>query len=175
MKINLASGERPFSNPWVNIDIKDQGYKIDIIADALDLNMIKDETVDVIVAHHLLEHIPLHHVEVAIAEWRRVLKKGGILFISVPNLKEINKAWIEGRIDTFIHNVNTYGAFKDSHHDLHKWGYDQRELEDRVSGWDGNNKKFDWSEIRAYNPNNPLYQGANIATDWWILEREFVK
>lgn len=174
-KINLASGQRPFPKPWINIDLIDQGYDVDILTDADDLHVIPDETVDIIVAHHLVEHIAIHDLERYVREWRRVLKVGGILSIHVPNIREIDRAWLEGRIDTYIHNVNTYGAWQGHVADLHKWAYDDRELEDRISSWDGSKRVFEWTEVRPYNPSNPLYQGASIATDWWILNKEFVK
>ena len=178
MKINLASGQRPFGEGWTNIDIKDQGYPVDILTDAKDLSMIPDESVDIIVAHHLVEHLPLHHLEMYITEWRRVLRKGGILSVFVPDLREITKGWLEGRINTYIHNVNTYGAYQDSIHDLHKWGYDQQELDDRMRGWDGSNFKFEW-EIRDLNPtiyrSMPIFEGSDCCFDWWILARMYVK
>ncbi len=176
MKINLASGQRPFEKPWVNIDIKEQGHPVDIITDAKDLNMIKDGEVDIIVAHHLVEHIAIHELNSFLTEWRRVLKTGGILSVFVPNLLSINKAWIEGRITTFIHNVNTYGAYQDSIHDLHKWGYDERELDDRMHGADDKGyPTFAWTKTRNYSPDDSLYEGADIAQDWWILCREYIK
>lgn len=174
MRINLASGQRPFKG-WTNIDAKDQGYQVDIVTDAKDLNMINDASVDIIVAHHLVEHIAIHDLNTYLKEWQRVLKKGGILSIHVPNLKELDRAWLEGKIDTYIHNVNTYGAYQDSIHDLHKWGYDEQELRDRLSGWTGEKNEIEWGEIRPYNRDNPLYEGAEISTDWWILNLEFVK
>lgn len=183
MKINLASGQRPYPKPWVNIDLieqKDsngQPYQLDIKTNANDLHMIADESVDVIVAHHLVEHIAIHELDVFITEWRRVLKPGGILAIFVPNLKELDKAWVEGRITAFIHNVNTYGAYQGHVEDLHKWGYDAQELTNRMSGLDENTgvRKHEWAQVRGYQANNPMYYGASIAQDWWILSMEFVK
>lgn len=174
-KINLASGQRPFVKPWINVDVKEQGYEVDILTDVNDLKMFEDESVDILVAHHLLEHIAIHDLDSYLTEWRRVLKPGGLLTIYVPNLKEMDRAWIEGRVDTFIHNVNTYGAYQNSIHDLHKWGYDKQELIDRVSGWDGKEKKFNWANVSEPNYNDPRYQDADVAHDWWILELEFTK
>jgi predicted SAM-dependent methyltransferase len=176
IQINLASGQRPFEKPWVNVDLIDQGYPIDIITDAKDLSMFEADTVDMIVAHHLVEHIAIHDLEAYVTEWWRVLKPGGILSIFVPNMREIAKAWLEGKdgFSTYLHNVNTYGAWQGHIADLHKWGYDERELIDRICSWDGKEKKFNWHD-QPYNPSNPLYRGANIAQDWWILSREFVK
>lgn len=181
IKINLASGQRPFPKPWVNVDLIEQfdsegkPYALDVKTNANDLHMFEDNSVDIIVAHHLFEHIAIHDHDAFITEWRRVLRPGGILAIFVPNIREIDRAWLEGRIDTFIHNVNTYGADQGHHEDLHKWGYDDNELRDRMSGWDGRNRKYEWAQVRQYQPDNPLYQGALIAQDWWILSMEFVK
>lgn len=181
MKINLASGQRPYPKPWVNIDLIPQTdsngnpYDLDIQTNANDLHMIPDESVDVIVAHHLVEHIAIHDLDAFLGEWRRVLKPGGMLSVFVPNLRELDKAWVEGRITTFIHNVNTYGAYQGHVEDLHKWGYDFDELRDRLSGWDGKESKYPWSRVQGYNPSNELYQGASIAQDWWILSMELIK
>lgn len=43
---------------------------------------LKDESIDFLVANALLEHLP--NEEKAIREWKRVLKKGGRMFIAVP-------------------------------------------------------------------------------------------
>lgn len=180
-RINLASGQRPFPSPWLNLDLieqtDDQGrpYTLDIKTNANDLHMFPDNSVEIIVAHHLVEHIAIHDLDAFVREWRRVLSPGGLLAIFVPNIREIDRAWVEGRISTFIHNVNTYGAYQGHVEDLHKWGYDDRELEDRISGWDGSKRQFEWSQVRNYTPQDPRYQGANIAQDWWILSKEFVK
>lgn len=178
MKINLASGQRPFGEGWVNIDkIKQGDFALDILTDANDLSMFSDESADIIVAHHLVEHIAIHELQGYVREWRRVLKKGGILSVFVPNIRELDKAWLEGKINTFIHNVNTYGAWQGHIEDLHKWGYDEQELKDQLSGKDHNTGvcATEWAEIRDYNSSNPIYKNADIAQDWWILSKEFIK
>jgi predicted SAM-dependent methyltransferase len=169
IKINLASGQRPFKKPWTNIDLIDQGYPVDILTDAKDLNMFADESVDIIVAHHLVEHIAIHELNDYLKEWRRVLKKGGILAVFVPDLRALDKAWLAGEINTYIHNVNTYGAWQGHISDLHKWGYDDAELTERFT------TEFQWAEVRGFNGGNAIYEGSNIAQDWWILSKEFVK
>jgi len=59
--------------------------KWDYLTDATNLNFAKDSSVDFVVSSHLLEHIsnPIK----AILEWKRVLKKGGIIYSAVPNKK----------------------------------------------------------------------------------------
>jgi len=75
----------------------------DIQADASDMHMIEDDSVDEIRAFHILEHFrggnnyephlsnPLNPNTVfdALREWRRVLKPGGLLFITVPDFDKI--------------------------------------------------------------------------------------
>jgi len=175
-QINLASGQRPFPHPWINIDLRDQGYPIDIITNANDLSMFDDGSVDIIVAHHLVEHIAIQELSNFVREWRRVLKIGGRLAVSVPNLKVLAAAWAQGKIDAFIYNVNCYGADQGYEYDLHRWGYDQQELIDRISGTSQGMEEFAWANIRILQPHHTtsgVYFGSNIAYDWWILCMEF--
>jgi len=69
---------------------------VDILTDAKDLHMIKDNSVEVIVAHHLVEHIAIHELKAYLTEWQRVLKPSGVLSIFVPNIRELDKAWLDG-------------------------------------------------------------------------------
>jgi len=56
---------------------------VDLLADAEALPMIKDRSLDFVIASHLLEHIP--DPIAAVAEWIRIVKDGGTLFLAVPN------------------------------------------------------------------------------------------
>ncbi len=177
VKINLGSGQRPFGEGWLNLDIRKQEYPVDIIADAKFLPMFEDNSVDVLVAHHLFEHIGLNDQEEYLSEWYRVLKPGGKLLISVPDLREIDRAWLEGKISTFIHNVNTYGAFQGYITDLHRWGYDKQELVDRVYAYnqERTEAKFPWKFVQFYHSTDEIWEGSDIASDWWILILIFTK
>lgn len=180
IKLNLGSGQRPFGEGWLNIDIREQGYKVDLISDIGSLPMFNDNSVDVICLHHVIEHIDIGELEGYITEWYRLLKPGGELSVFVPDISRIFAAWGQGRINTYIRNVNIYGAYQGYLSDLHRWGYDSAELIDRISCVNPETKqpKFNWSMISSWNPdmiNLPLYQGADIAWDWYILGKVFVK
>lgn len=56
---------------------------VDIVGDIRDLWMFEDESVDVIVASHVLEH--LTDAKSALKEWYRVLKPEGVIAIAVPD------------------------------------------------------------------------------------------
>lgn len=49
------------------------------------LGVFRNETVDFIYASHCLEHFSYREVPYVLEEWRRVLKPGGILCLSVPD------------------------------------------------------------------------------------------
>jgi len=51
--------------------------------------MFRDDTVDLLYASHCLEHISYLHTREVLVEWYRVLKPGGVLRISVPDLDRL--------------------------------------------------------------------------------------
>lgn len=56
-----------------------------IIADAIDLSKIKSESYDFMLSSHVIEHIanPIK----AVLEWKRVLKKDGIVVVVAPDMR----------------------------------------------------------------------------------------
>ncbi|GAG75162.1 unnamed protein product [marine sediment metagenome] len=72
---------------WIFADINDE-YKPDIILDVTNMKQITSNSIDVINAIELFEHVI--NVEKAISECYRVLKENGILIISVPFLSPIH-------------------------------------------------------------------------------------
>lgn len=55
----------------------------DIVAEADRLSMIPDASEDFVIANHLLEHLP--DAIGALKEWYRVLRRGGVLFLALPD------------------------------------------------------------------------------------------
>jgi predicted SAM-dependent methyltransferase len=51
--------------------------------------MIPDESCDVVYACHILEHFHKKQTLPVLREWLRVLKKGGVLRIAVPDIKAL--------------------------------------------------------------------------------------
>lgn len=71
------------------------GNNVDYVLDASKKMPFKKETFDIIYASHILEHIPWYQVEETIAEWVRLLKRGGVLEVWVPDGLKICNAFIE--------------------------------------------------------------------------------
>lgn len=98
MKLNLAShGDN--REGYINIDFDHPSADLKADVSALPF---EDDTVDEILAHHILEHFragtyephlsnPLNPktAQEAVTEWRRVLKTGGKLYIKVPDFEKI--------------------------------------------------------------------------------------
>ena len=58
---------------------------VDIICNANKLSCIESETASFVIANHVLEHSP--NPLGALLEWLRILKKGGIVFLTLPNYR----------------------------------------------------------------------------------------
>ncbi len=85
IKLNIGSG-----------DIKLPGYKnIDgKFGDDITKLKYEDNSVDEIYASHVLEYFDQFECVDVLREWFRVLKKGGIIRIAVPNFEIISKIYI---------------------------------------------------------------------------------
>ncbi|AHK78908.1 SAM-dependent methyltransferase [Ectothiorhodospira haloalkaliphila] len=81
----------------VRIDINPQ-VKPDIISSIIHLEKVADASVDAIWSSHNLEHLPIHHIPLAMAEMRRVLKPNGFALITLPDLKAVAQLVVEGKL-----------------------------------------------------------------------------
>jgi predicted SAM-dependent methyltransferase len=166
-RLNLCSGQRPFSAPWINVDSQEK-WGPDVVADCREMPMFEDNSADLIVIHHGAEHFGCGEANGMVEESQRILVPGGSLLIFVPDMRALAQRWLSKQITTQIYMTNVYGAYMSSEDDRHKWGYDYdslyRFLTFRFTKWQAV-KAFDWREI----------PGADIAKDWWILGMEAVK
>lgn len=93
---------------------------------------IADESIDYIVAWHILEHMGFPMERNAIlSEWKRVLKPGGQIFLACPDIKKIAKHIVDGDgpwADWFICMVNVYGPYNGFIGDVHRWGYNEEDV-----------------------------------------------
>lgn len=82
--LDIGSGNKPYVAMFPNVftvDVKERpGSTLDFIADAHDLSVIESASFDVVLCTEVLEH--LHSPHLAIAEFKRVLKPGGLLLLT---------------------------------------------------------------------------------------------
>lgn len=58
---------------------------MDLVGAVEELGFLGDGSVELIYASHVLEHFGRHEVSGVLREWKRVLKIGGVLRLSVPD------------------------------------------------------------------------------------------
>ena len=163
--VNAGSGQRPFDHTlgWVNVDVQPQ-FSPDILGDMATLPF-PDDSVDIVVSHHTIEHMGCGEADAFLTEAHRVLRRYGSLIVCVPNMRALAQRWLTNQLDTQIYLTNIYGAYMGDEHDRHRWGYDTEYLTNYLKKWKWTVKLFDWRPI----------EGADISRDWWILGMECVK
>lgn len=82
LKLNIGCGQVKYAG-WVNIDIEPGS---DITIDIRDGFPFDSNSVDFIYNEHLLEHLTFEEGEKVLKEFKRCLKIGGVLRISMPDL-----------------------------------------------------------------------------------------
>ena len=166
-KLNVGSGQRPFDQNygWINLD-SNARWSPDIVGDWNDLSAFDNESMDLVVSHHSLEHVGCGEGDGFIREAKRVIKPGGSLLVFVPDMRLLAQRWLLREIDDQIYMTNVYGAYMGDEADRHKWGYTSGSLRRYLLAHFGPKVgHFNWRTI----------PGADIARDWWILGMEAVK
>jgi predicted SAM-dependent methyltransferase len=94
MALNLnIGGTQPHPN-WQILNVN-PGPSVAFVGNAIDLSRFSDGEVDQIYASHILEHFSYRHeMEQVVTEWYRVLKPGGRLLVSVPNLAVLTQLFV---------------------------------------------------------------------------------
>ncbi len=91
--LNVGCGKR-FHSSWINIDV----LPADPVVTHHDVTKgipFENESLEVVYHSHVLEHIPKPQGEAFIGECYRVLKKGGILRVVVPDLEQIARNYLK--------------------------------------------------------------------------------
>lgn len=99
--LNLGAGERTYNyyptNNYECVNFDERVIEnIDIVGDVKDLSMFSDEEFDFILASDIIEHFPIAQTTDILKEWKRVLKKGGMIEFRLPNLAAICKQYFVG-------------------------------------------------------------------------------
>jgi len=137
IKLNLGCGDKILDG-YINVDVVESraGKKPDVIFDLHDLSKFKSNSVDEILAVHVIEHFWQWEVVDILKEWTRVLKPGGKMILECPNLISAAEEFLknsdiaamggsEGQRSMWVF----YGdpGWKDPLM-IHRWGYTPRSL-----------------------------------------------
>lgn len=132
LKLHLGCGAL-YLYDFINIDIDNK--LADLLANVNDLHMFGDNTVELILSSHILEHFYDAESIKVLQEWYRVLKPGGWLVIEMPDIEKCFKLFFEAKTDDEISHalVGVYGRPDWDIFNAHFTGYWPERLRKRLS------------------------------------------
>lgn len=92
MRLELGSGYCPTPG-FTHLDLNPNAPQVDIVGPAFPLDL-GDGCCDEIRAVDVLEHLPYRQTAAVLAEWARVLRPGGKLYVQVPDAEAIMQWYI---------------------------------------------------------------------------------
>jgi len=137
---------------WLNVDIR-WARNVDVVDDIRTLGRFPEGWADEVYACHVLEHFDFVETDRVLRRWTRVLRPGGTLRISVPDLDRITAIYQKNlaHFHTPGHLPWTgliYGG-QDNPYDHHKNGFNFTSLKHQLEG-------LGYGEIEEY-PHEPHF------------------
>ena len=150
IKVHLGCGKR-YIPGFVHVDLADYPH-IDYKTDISDLPMFANESVDLIYCSHALEYFDRQEAqEKVLPEWHRVLKRGGVLRVAVPDFEALVEVYHKyGDLSKLLGPL--YGRMVIETGDgsktiYHKTVYDFRSLKDMLEAAGFTNvHRYDWRD-----------------------------
>jgi predicted SAM-dependent methyltransferase len=103
-----------FSSDWTTMGLSDKNTDLDIVSDMNHRWPLKDGVCDIVYASHVLEHAknPIHWIK----EAYRVLHRGGIVRVSVPDAATLMHRYLEGKggLFDFARNFRSWHGSPDT-------------------------------------------------------------
>ncbi len=117
LKLHLGAGPINLEG-WVNIDAREASH-IHLIANNFDLTEFADESLSEIYLCHVLEHFSFKESELLLNNFRKKLKPGGVLRISVPDVDHLINAYKANNDDLELVKMAFMGG-QDYEYNFHK-------------------------------------------------------
>ncbi|KAJ1438335.1 glycosyl transferase family 41-domain-containing protein [Ochromonadaceae sp. CCMP2298] len=116
-----------------HLNVADAQYKVDVTRHMHDLFGLDNSSVSALYSSHTLEHNSFGNgrLEQTLAEWYRVIRPGGLLLVSVPNLATLAEMYLDPTLSLsqqWMVTKMVYGAQSDSF-DYHMVGFNFNLLE----------------------------------------------
>lgn len=139
--LNLGSSDRT-SSEFTNIDAVPSRFT-HYVENIENLSRFPDNSVDMVYASHVIEHIPRGRLVATIREWYRVLKPEGVLRFGVPDFDAIIEMYIASGRDTesVVRQLMGEDGEYDDHHSIWNKAYAERLM-----------KETGFSQVRSWDP-----------------------
>jgi predicted SAM-dependent methyltransferase len=124
IKLNLGSGieKKP---GYTNIDSR-ESVNPDLCCKIEDL-VYEDNSVKEIYVSHLMEHFDPQIAKILFDRFYKWLKKGGKLFVAVPDLEVLSELIINGHTEDYV-LLHLFGRADVHEEGQHRWGYTFRSI-----------------------------------------------
>tara|TARA_R110000824_G_scaffold285090_2_gene473261 strand:+ start:8227 stop:8775 length:549 start_codon:yes stop_codon:yes gene_type:complete len=147
IKLNLGCYDRKIPG-FVNVDIRED-VGPELLDDVFKLEKVKNNSVDLIYACHVLEHADYKESETALKRWFEVLKEGGKLRLAVPDMEAHFAHYYYHKDLRLLHS--TFWGSQKHPYDYHKNGWDFQKLEeDLTAAGFSDIKRYDWRETEHF-------------------------
>ena len=158
--IHLGCGDIA-SPEFINVDVRPAPH-VHYVRDVRDLSIFPDNHADLVYASHLLEHIRHNALRKTLWEWRRVLKQGGVLRLSVPDFDKILHIYESSARDINSIHGPLMGS-EDHKYNMHYSVFNYRYLADKL-------REVGFREVRQWDPyrvtNHNFKDWANSGIVW---------
>ncbi len=96
-KLNLGCWKRNFGSEWIHVDGNNFPH-VDVVTSDLFNLPFADETFDLVYASHVIAYFDRREINEALCEWKRILKKGGVLRLATPDFEVLSRLYQNGDI-----------------------------------------------------------------------------
>ena len=115
----------------INCDLHNEAA--DRRLDSTDLAEFEDDSVDLVEHHHMIEHLSFEESDKGMSEWARVLKPGGRLVITCPDMDAVLRHWLTSRHgERFGYAIQMIYGSQEHSGMFHRSGYNLKFLAERL-------------------------------------------
>ncbi len=142
-KLHLGCGTKILKG-FTNVDVR-KLEGVDLVDDVSKLNNVKNNSIKLIYACHVLEHFGRFEYMNVLKRWFEVLEKGGTLRISVPDFEQVvdyyNKNKDLSKLMGFLYGGQTY----DQNYHYCTWDFNSLKKDLESLGF-SEVRRYDWRE-----------------------------
>lgn len=172
MKLHLGCGDKHIDG-FINVDAREL-KGVDEVDDVKLLSKFSENTIDLIYASHILEHINRLEYNNVLSRWYNLLKDDGILRIAVPDIEKVFEHYNKNKdlriLRGFLWGGQSYGFnyhycgwdFKTLKEDLESVGFKKIEIYDWRKTEHSNIDDFSQSYLPHMDKENGMLMSLNI-------------